>query len=86
MENPYAIDPSKFILRRLGVHPTGTIFIVESAEHTPLGMCNFRRVLVDFLFDNLEGDWDVRNFQNNLQVTLTRPFDIQRVRDHFRVV
>jgi hypothetical protein len=85
MKNPYNIDPSRFTLRRLGLHPSGTIFIVEPGEEPPLAMCMFRDLLTRFLFDELEGDWDVRNFQNSIQVTLKQAFDIQRVRDNFRV-
>ena len=86
MENPYDINPSRFTLRRLGATRQGTMFIVAPEEESPLAMCMFRDLLTRFLFDEIEGEWDVRNFQNNLQVTIREAFDIQRVRDNFRVV
>lgn len=87
MTNPYnKVNLRNFILRKLGLRGNLTVYLVEQGEKTGFDMCVFRDHLVRFLADELEGEWHVRNRKNDLEVRLELPFDIQRVRDNFRVV
>lgn len=85
--NPYnKIDPLSFLFRKLGEQAGRVRFILKQNEHSAFDMCVFRRYLVDFLMDGLNGEFHLKNVGNDYQLELDAGWDETVLRGNFRVV
>lgn len=86
-KNPYnKIDPLDFLFRKIAVVGGRVRFILKQGEHKGFDMCVFRRHLVDFLMENLLGEFHLRNVGNDYQLDLDAGWDETVLRNNFRVV
>jgi hypothetical protein len=87
MSNPYnKINPLSFLIRKFATLQGSSVYYIRPEDHSAFDMCVFRDHLARFLFDELEGEWNLRNVDNSYELRIREPFDNQRLRDNFRVV
>ena len=92
MSNPYEIDISSAIIRRVGVNKGKVVFLVETENIDKLSACNFRRELFDFASENFGNDFYIghdeqymRNIGDNFVIAIQSNLDIAILRSFFEV-